>query len=106
MTLHTSAKRLIETYRDWSQHQERIMHVDYDTTWTYSDFITWFRECLNDKINREDTRNWRKFGFDYQVNLRRDQDSLRDIHKRIRVYQLHTSEIRSRFSYLLSHYDD
>jgi len=40
------------------------------------------------------------------VGWLRDRQRLRDFHKRIRVYQFETEEVRKRFSHLLSRYDD
>jgi hypothetical protein len=78
-TLHTTAKQLTETYKDWSQHQERTMKVDWSTEWTYVDFLKWFRLCLNTKINRTDSRNtWRKMQDEYQNNLSHDVRIIRD----------------------------
>ena len=40
------------------------------------------------------------------THWRRDQQRLRDIGQRIRVYQFETVEVRQRFGHLLSRYDD
>jgi hypothetical protein len=48
----------------------------------------------------------RKQDPDYQARLRRDAWRLRDIARRVRVYQFETPEVRDRFSHLLSRYDD
>jgi hypothetical protein len=47
-----------------------------------------------------------KCHLDFQNRLRRDQQRLKDIHNRIRVYQFETKEVQRRFSHLLSRYDD
>lgn len=40
------------------------------------------------------------------VGWLRDRQRLLEIHKRIRVYQFETEEVKKRFSHLLSRYDD
>jgi hypothetical protein len=40
------------------------------------------------------------------IGWRRDQQRLQDIHRRIRVYQFETEEVKTRFSHLLSKHDD
>jgi hypothetical protein len=62
-------------------------------------------------FNRIDTkagvkRVGRKFDPMYQTGLMRDARALRDIKRRIRVYQFETPEIRARFSHLLSSRND
>jgi hypothetical protein len=101
-TLHTTAKQLTETYKDWSQHQERTMKVDWSTEWTYVDFLKWFRLCLNTKINRTDSRNtWRKMQDEYQNNLSHDARIIRDYQQyRIRnsgCNLLNTKEMKARY---------
>ena len=36
----------------------------------------WFVGCLNDKINRNNARKWRKLDYDYQNEMRRAQRDL------------------------------
>lgn len=45
-------------------------------------------------------------GSDYQRALIQDQHDLRNIRRRIRVYQFRTRTVRERFGHLLSRYDD
>lgn len=104
-TLHTTAKQLTETYKDWSQHQERTMRVDWCTEWTYADFLKWFRSCLNNKINRNDSRNnWRKMQDDYQYGLVRDAYNIRDYARGIRNTGcrniLTTKELQARYPHI------
>ena len=40
------------------------------------------------------------------IGWRRDQQRLQGIHRRIRVYQFETEEVKTRFSHLLSKHDD
>jgi hypothetical protein len=47
-----------------------------------------------------------KCAADYQVRLRRDQSRLRDVARRVRVYQFETSEVRRRFGHLLASRED
>lgn len=48
----------------------------------------------------------RKQEPDYLIRLRRDRNALLDIHRRIRVYQFETKEIRQRFGHLLASRED
>jgi hypothetical protein len=48
----------------------------------------------------------RKQESDYQVGLYRDSWRLRDIARRVRVYQFESQEVRRRCAHLLSSYDD
>ncbi len=48
----------------------------------------------------------RKQETDYQAGLIRDWLRLRDIRRRVRVYQFESAEVRDRFSHLLARYDD
>ena len=77
-----------------------------DPTWTREDFYRWFWRCLNEKINRHDTRKYRTMRPDYLVSLRRDAHRLQDIARRVRVYQFETPLCRERFGHLLARYDD
>lgn len=49
---------------------------------------------------------WRCCGPLTWSGWRRDQQRLRDIHRRIRIYQFETETVRTRFSHLLSRPDD
>lgn len=77
-----------------------------DPTWTREDFYRWFWRCLNEKINRQDTRQFRTMRPDYLISLRRDASRLRDIARRVRVYQFETQLCRERFGHLLARHDD
>jgi len=62
---------------------------------------------INNAINRkagipDETYDEQEF----RHRLMRDAGRLRDIHRRIRVYQFETEIVRSRFGHLLSRYDD
>lgn len=101
-TLYTSAARLLETHRDWSQHQDRVMQVDWCTTWTYADFCKWFADCLNSKINRTDPRaTWRKMQSDYQNAQARDARIIKQFYAervvRSGVNILTTPELQRRY---------
>jgi hypothetical protein len=47
-----------------------------------------------------------KCGQDYQLRLRRDQSRLRDLARRVRVYQFETGKVRRRFGHLLASRED
>ena len=73
-------------------------------------------DIFQDTMGREEARrrldsmihtaiNWkagiilpRKASCDYQIPWRRDQQRLADIHRRIRVYQFESQEVKARFS--------
>lgn len=92
------------------------------TTWwptTGQEIMTQFSSGLHDRINQAIPYSQRGFVRasprpmgrreqpEYQAALHRDARRIQDIlQKRIRVYQFETPEARSRFEYLLSHYDD
>lgn len=68
--------------------------------------LTWLiHVAINRKAGVPDQYG-RKDDLDYQIRLRRDKYRLQDIAKRVRVYQFETEECKSRFSHLLSRYDD
>ena len=48
----------------------------------------------------------RKHCPDYQRGLIQDAAALRDIHRRVRIYQLRTPELARRFAHLLSERED
>lgn len=77
-----------------------------DPTWSREDFQRWFWRCLNAKINRQDTRQYRTMRPDYLTSLRRDAYRLQDMARRVRVYQFETPLCRERFGHLLARYDD
>ena len=67
-----------------------------------------FLKVLNKRINLKagDRPSWRKLDPDYQTRLYRDSRRLRDMARRVRVYQFETTEARSRYADRLSQYDD
>jgi hypothetical protein len=65
-------------------------------------FRAWFLERLQAKINRGDTRRWRRLEPEYQTSLLRDARRLQDIQKRIVVRQFETDICRKRFAHLLT----
>lgn len=76
-----------------------------DPTWTATDFWRWFRTCLHTKINRDDTRAWRKLRADYQADLAHDVRLINDYTgRRIRHSGsrglLRTAELRRRYPHI------
>jgi hypothetical protein len=65
------------------------------------------RGGMSERINRHITGygKGRKWSLDWYYSAWRDSRRLRDIAKRIRVYQFETYEARSRFSHLLTSMD-
>src|ERR1700675_3984625 len=68
------------------------------------EFVTALHSRINSKGNLP--QNSRKFGQEYQTSLRRDCYRVRDMARRIRVYQLETPEMRTRFGHKVARYDD
>lgn len=74
-------------------------------TWTTTDFWQWFRACLHAKIDRGDTRPWRKLSSDYQRDLALDARLINDYTgRRIRRTGsrglLRTPELRRRYPHI------
>jgi hypothetical protein len=65
-------------------------------------FRSWFLDCLMAKINRQDSRQWRRLTPDFQINLRRDARRLDDIQHRIIHRQFETDIFNRRFGHLLT----
>lgn len=62
-----------------------------------------FVKALHRRITRKvQAVATRKMSSDYETRSRRDKYRLRDISRRIRVYQFETEEVRRRFGHLLS----
>ena len=66
-------------------------------------FRQWFWQRLDDKINREDRRQWRRLSSEYQVSLARDAHRVRQITvQRIIHRQFETDIVNARLGYLLT----
>jgi hypothetical protein len=65
-------------------------------------FRSWFLECLMAKINRHDTRSWRRLTPDFQIRLYRDARRLRNLQHRIIHRQFETDIFNRRFGHLLT----
>jgi hypothetical protein len=103
---HTTAKTLIFAYRLFKENPDTQMTTGMweHPVWTSKDFWSWFDKCLNEKINRNDNRKWRKLDSEYQSNLRRDAWKINDYMHGIRNTGcrglLDTLEMRTRFPYI------
>lgn len=103
--LRTTAARLIECYRFLQANPTGTIYVEYGTVWTKSEFLAWFHRCLNNKINREDRRAWRKLTDEYQLDLWRDAREInRYMGQRVRHTGcsglLRTAEMRQRYPHI------
>jgi len=65
-------------------------------------FRFWFLDCLMTKINRQDSRRWRRLTPDFQISLRRDARRLDDLQHRIIHRQFETDIFIRRFGHLLT----
>ncbi len=76
-----------------------------EPTWSAADFARWFMHCLHEKINRGDTRAWRKLRPEYQADLTHDARMIADYTRR-RVRHtgcqglLRTPELRRRYPHI------
>ena len=64
-------------------------------------FRAWFLDRLMAKINRHDTRSWRRLTPEFQTSLCRDARRLRDLQHRIIHRQFETDIFKRRFGHLL-----
>ena len=65
-------------------------------------FRAWFHDRLTAKINKEDTRTWRRLDPDYQRALAQDADSVRrNISSRVIIRQFRTDIFRARLGHLI-----
>ncbi len=62
MSHPTTLKALLSAAAFFKKHPEgRIKTgIGHDLYWNEKEFRSWFLRCLDDKINRTDTRKWRK----------------------------------------------
>lgn len=102
---HTMAKTLMAAYHLFKGNPDaRISTGMWEhPIWTAHEFWQWFNKCLNEKINRNDTRKWRKLDSEYQTNLRRDAWKINDYGNGLRMRGcdiLDTKEMRARFPHI------
>jgi len=74
-----SAGSLIRHYRAakaWDPDRE-FVQIDWCTILTAREWLAWFREFLDAKINRGDQRSGRKLAWDWQRDCRNLADNLR-----------------------------
>lgn len=70
------------------------------TVWARADFRRWFMSCLHSKINRQDTRQWRKLKPEYQSSLAHDAQIINDRKRGLRrsgCNLLNTPEMKRRY---------
>jgi hypothetical protein len=103
---YRSTAHLITVYRKMRELSPEV-RVTFDRwedlTFTCAEYRQWFRDCLNDKINRGDVRaTWRKMDRDYTRNLIRDRRIIEDyLYRRYRSTGCHgllnTKELQRRY---------
>lgn len=103
--------RMIREVRAAFARGVKTVRLGYDQFYTREQWerVIWI--ALNQRINSRgglgaDCQCETCVDPDQMARFYRDQQRLRNIHKRIRVYQFETEECRRRFGHLLSHYDD
>jgi len=103
-----SAMALIDAHRFFSAlpEGERVevpIPGDFSEHWTRQDFMRWFWDCLNAKINREDKRQWRRLTDEYQNDLRHDVRVIRDYMRRVRwsgTNNLRLKDLKERYPHI------
>ena len=76
-TLHVaSAAKLLAAVRFFKANPAGQMRVDWCTTWGRAEFERWFFRCLHRKINRHDTRTWRKLSDEWQFSAWKDAQTI------------------------------
>lgn len=99
-----SKGRIVECYQAASNGKRIPTGQWYDPFWTPEKFFRWFTRCLNNRINREDTRStWRKMQPDYQSDLHHDAVVIANYGRRIRHSGrnlLNLPEMQSRFPHI------
>jgi hypothetical protein len=103
LTVYTAAFRAIKEIAP-----ERLVANFSDYPIPAADVLHAMRAGIHDRINRQnpDYGKGRKWSEGWQIGIERDAIRLRDIAKRIRIYQFETTECRSRFAYKLARFDD
>lgn len=103
----TDVPHLLAVARWCKRHPDGwiITGIREEPRWSANRFFNWFRECLHTKIDRGDTRTWRKLRPTYQADLRRDAVLITDyIHRHIRYSGcrnlLMTPEMRRRYPHI------
>jgi hypothetical protein len=108
--LQPSNYRFVHEYLTWARRALNVardggtVRIRWATEYQGGAFIREFTAALHARINHKAGINptGRKFTQDYQIGLRRDADRLRDIARRVRVYQFETPELTRRFGHKLS----
>jgi hypothetical protein len=101
----TSAKLIIRAFQFFKKHPEGRLRTGVwsDPAWTRDAFLAWFRECLNRKINRGNTRPWRCLTPQWQADMAHDARLINDAARHIRWSGrnlLRTPEMRRRYPHL------
>lgn len=72
-----------------------------DREWSFREFRQWLIDCLNRKINREDTRKGRCYTEKYTQDLQHDKRIIEDRYQRHVIWGgcnlLNTPELKRRF---------
>ena len=100
-----SARALIDAHKFFSNlpDGERVevpIPGDFSEHWTRGDFMQWFWNCLNSKINRGDKRKWRNLTDEYQWDLRHDIRIIRDYMRGVRwsgIGNLRLKDLKTRY---------
>lgn len=101
-----SVRALIDSYKTFKANPEQKWNMGIwpDESWNFTDFQKWFIKCLNEKINRQDSRTWRKLTPEYQLNLKKDSWRIKDYYRSRAVCSgcnlLNTPEMKNRYPHI------
>lgn len=94
-----TAKTLIKTYHWAKAHPAGIIAIDRMERLTGTEWLAWFRKCLDKKINREIKTEGRKWEADWYWAMMR---TARDVNTPIlRVYWV-PAELRGRLAHRIA----
>lgn len=101
-----------QEYKSAKSRFENGARLTVRTDWTnevtsLEQLQRWFTGRLDEKINRHDSRRYRKLDSDYQRALRQDRSDIdAAVNRRVRIYQLRTPELSNRFAHVLADRND
>lgn len=94
-------KDLILILKFAKSNPDHITTIFWDRSMTGREYVRWFRDCLNEKINRNIPEKGRKYHYQYQADQLIDARIIREvIGLRIRrsgTNILRTKELRERY---------
>ena len=107
----TSAALLLRVHAFFRQHPSGRIKTGVwtDPEWGRAEFLVWFRECLDQKINRDDRRPWRCLTREWQADMAHDARLINAAVRGIRqsgCNLLLTPEMQRRYPHVNTHRHD